>query len=402
MKRFIFSMLLICSLFIFSSCEKEVLYTTATVELSFDTSAPTGIVVESGEYVFKNISTSEETTLDINSGSLSVVEGIYNITFLGSGYYIIDGTDYHNPVTLQGSKESVTITGDNLSVDMSLIVTEPNLEGDFVFSELFLTGTYKPTGTVYNGDQYVVIHNNSNKVQYADKLIFFESKFATNTKYDYTPDVMSEAVAVHAMMIVPGDGTTYPIEPGESFIIADNAMNHLEANTNSTDLSNALFEWHSDLSTIDVDNPSVTNLENVYLSSGTFWMANKQGTRAYVIGRLPEDVTTESFLADYKYDYSYAIGSYTMNASTYKFPNDWILDGVNLSPTSAFVWRVMDDTVDLGYASFGANTTTSENAGMAVVRKVDETNTAAEGRTILVDNNNSTSDFETVGATLIN
>lgn len=402
MKKVIFSMLLVCSLFIFSSCEKEILYTNATIELQFSSEDPEGIVVEGGEYIFKNISTGAETKLDINNGVLSVVEGIYNITFSGVGYYVVDDTDFHNPVTIQGSKESVTVIGQALTIDMPLVVSETDLEGGLVFSELFLPGTYKPDGKSYNGDQYVVIHNNSNKVQYADKLVFFESRFGTNSQYDYTPNVMNEAVIVHSMMIVPGNGTTYPIEPGESFIIADNAMNHLDANINSADLSNALFEWYSDLSTIDVDNPAVANLENVYLSIGKFWIADKKGIKAYVIGRLPEDVTVESYLADYKYDYSYVIGANTINKISYKFPNEWILDGVNLSPSSKFVWRVMADKVDLGYASFGENTTTSENAGKAVVRKVDEAKSKAAGYTILVDNNNSTTDFETRKATLLN
>ena len=74
------------------------------------------------------------------------------------------------------------------------------------------------------------------KVLYADGLIFMESQFQTTQKYQSVdPDIMDEAIAVGSVVAVPGSGTDYPVQPGESFILCDNAINHKEANPNSID-----------------------------------------------------------------------------------------------------------------------------------------------------------------------
>ena len=65
-----------------------------------------------------------------------------------------------------------------------------------------------------------------------------ESQFQTTQKYQSVdPDIMDEAIAVGSVVAVPGSGTDYPVQPGESFILCDNAINHKEANPNSIDLS---------------------------------------------------------------------------------------------------------------------------------------------------------------------
>lgn len=395
MKTKILSLLVLIALG-FASCSKDdaIVFTSTDFTLEFTSSATEGITVTSGEYTFENISTGEETVFAYDETEISVAEGLYNITFIGAGYYVVDGTDYQMEVTLQGSSTNVTLTGSTATIDFNIIVIEAEQEGNFVIKELFVAGTYKPDGTAYNGDQYFIIHNNSNKVLYADKLIFIESAFSSNTSYAYSPLVTDEAVAVNMVLQMPGTGEDYPIEPGESFIIADNAINHLEANENSFDLTGAMFEHHFDNSTTSVDNPDVPNCENVLLASGTFWIPNKQGNKGYVIGRLPEDMTVEEFLEESYYEFVWTFNSVEYNKTGYKFSNEYVIDGVALCPSASFAWNVLAQTIDLSYTSIGSTTTTSANAGKSVIRKTDETLTASEGRLVLVDTNNSANDFE--------
>ncbi len=393
MKTKILSLLVLLALG-FSSCTKdEVKYSSASFTVAF-TNSTEGIEVTSGTYTFTNASTGEVTDFAYDEAEITVAEGLYNITFVGEGYYLTDGVDYQTVVTLQGSATNVTITGSNYVIDFSIIVYEPDLEGNFVIKELFMPGTYTPSNTVYNGDQYFIIHNNSNKVLYADGLLFIEGAFATPTAYDYSPLVTSEAVAVNMVLMMPGGGEDYPIAPGESFVIADNAINHLEANANSCDLTGALFEYHSDLSTTSVDNPDVPNCDNVLLASGTFWIANKQGNRGYVLGRLPEGMTTEEYIDEAYYEFTWTFNNVEYPKTGYKFANEYVIDGVQLCPSlSALAWNVLDQTIDLSYTSIGETTTTSANAGKAVIRKTDDALTASEGRLVLVDTNNSANDF---------
>lgn len=89
-----------------------------------------------------------------------------------------------------------------------------------MIAEIFIPGTYNEAGKQYNGDQYIRIYNNSDKVLYADGLIFMESQFQTTQKYQSVdPDIMDEAIAVGSVVAVPGSGTDYPVQPGESFIL---------------------------------------------------------------------------------------------------------------------------------------------------------------------------------------
>ena len=162
---------------------------------------------------------------------------------------------------------------------------------------------------------------------YADGLVFMESKFTTTSKYDYTPDIMNEAIAVQAVVVVPGNGNDVPVEPGESLILCDNAINHKEANINSIDLSNADFEWYTEStssSNPDIDNPAIPNLDMYYNYTLSIWILNKQGNRVYAIGRIPADVSKEDYLRDYAYEYTYTMvtGATSSTQRCYKFPTN--------------------------------------------------------------------------------
>ena len=406
MKKNLILLLLIIGVSFASSCQKDIIKNTqVTPTLQLDAAFDQKVTITEGNFTFKNVSTGEEKALAFDSTNIILPEGIYNITFVGKGFYVLPVTEFKNEVNIQAVAENINVIDESASITLKPVITEANKEGDFVIAEIAIAGTAKPDGKQYNGDQYFKIHNNSNKVLYADGLIIIESSFSTALKQEIVPNIIQEAFAIQYMMKIPGSGKDFPIEPGESFILADNAMNHKEANINSYDLSGALAEWHSELNPISVDNPDVPNAENVYLNAGKFWMANKQGNKAYVIGRYPEGVNNESFLKDYVYDYIWKLatpsGSMDVKKSTMKFPNEWIIDGVNLSPKTSFKWRLTGDKIDLGWSSIGETSSPAENAGKAVIRKKDEAKTTSNGFTTLVDSNNSTEDFVSTQASLI-
>lgn len=268
---------------------------------------------------------------------------------------------------------------------------------DFVLAEIFTPGTQTPEGKTYTGDRYFVIYNNSGMTLYADGLVLLESKLKNTLKYTLEPDFRSESFAADAIYRIPGDGTQYPVPSGGSLLIVDNAMDHRAANGNSFDLSDADFEWYdqsTSATVTDLDNPNVPNLDKIFCYSLTIWIPNNQGNTSFALARFPDSLSTEDYLAQYKFRYNYtnvtSAGTFKMSADTYLVPNEWIIDAVNLCPRSAYQWTAVATELDGGYTYVGELGSDKTRFGKSVRRKILYTKGT---RHILQDTNNSTYDF---------
>ena len=295
---------------------------------------------------------------------------------------------YAYPVRLFSN---LTVADDRL-IEMEAFAV--NTKQDFVLAELFVSGTQTPEGKQYTGDKYFRLVNNSAETLYADGLVLLESKFKNNKKFVVRPDKMAEAFSVDAIYRVPGDGTRFPVAPGGSFIIADNALDHRGYNANSFDMSHADVEWY-DVSTsatvTDVDNTAIPNLDKIYCYTLSIWIPNNQGITSFAIGRIPDTIPTAQYLADHAYSYTYInvtqAGTFEMSGNAYLFPNEWIIDAVNLCPQSVYEWLTVHPSLDCGFAYVAQTGSDKTRYGKCVKRKRNEDGT-------LVDTNNSSSDFE--------
>lgn len=63
--------------------------------------------------------------------------------------------------------------------------------------------------------------------------------------------------------------------------------------------------------------------------------------------------------------------TYPMSDDGYKIPNSWILDAVNCSIKSEFVWLVTSPSLDLGWTYCGTVDKDASRYGKSVRRKVD-------------------------------
>ena len=268
---------------------------------------------------------------------------------------------------------------------------------DFVLAEIFTPGTQTPEKKTYTGDRYFVIYNNSGMTLYADGLVLLESKLKNTLKYTLEPDFRSESFAADAIYRIPGDGTQYPVPSGGSLLIVDNAIDHRAANKNSFDLSDADFEWYdqsTSATVTDLDNPNVPNLDKIFCYSLTIWIPNNQGNTSFALARFPDSLSTEDYLAQYKFRYNYtnvtSAGTFKMSADTYLVPNEWIIDAVNLCPRSAYQWTAVATELDGGYTYVGELGSDKTRFGKSVRRKILYTKGT---RHILQDTNNSTYDF---------
>ncbi|MDE5743196.1 MAG: DUF4876 domain-containing protein [Bacteroidales bacterium] len=380
---------LFTALLCLTACKDPVETTIVTVNTTIDTSID-GLQLTEGTYTFENVSNAKQLTLAYPNQSIELEDGLYNLSFIGKGVYRHDSLS--GEVEVQGVRSNLAVSGGNYTVELTVFVRNVS-DGDFVIAELFLPGTFNEAGKQYNGDQYVRIYNNSDKVLYADGLVFMESAFMTTSKYKVVdPDIMNEAMAINTVAVVPGNGQDHPVQPGESIILCDNAINHKEANPNSIDLSKADFEWYFPDSKLDVDNPEGENLSIYYCYTKTIWILNKQGNRAYAIGRLPQGMTADRYIAEYKYDYTYEMDNGTVSKpqSQYKFPNEWIVDAVNVGANNEWQWNVTASKLDMGHTYIGQNNTIAENIGKCVLRKVSHKDGSRE---VLLDTDNSSVDF---------
>lgn len=336
----------------------------------------------------KNVSTGRTSTFDSES-SVSLPTGLYDITYKAD-VAVPGNTAMRHIVAF---KQSVELTASNRTVKLTAYETVDN--NDFIISEVFFTGTLQTSGNQYYGDDYIKIYNNTDHVLYADGLTLLESEFTTTIKYNYTPDIMDSAMTVQAIYTIPGSGHDHPVQPGGELLIVDTGIDHRVVNPNSFDLSKADFEWYDESSSpshLDIDGPTVPNLDKWYCYTRSFWMLHNRGIKAWAIARIPVD--KETYLKDYRYTYNYdivvAAGTFPMSQTQYYVPNSWIVDAVNCSVASDYKWNVTAASLDRGWSYCGTIDRDKTRYFHSVRRKMLY---LKDGHPVLKDTNNSTEDF---------
>ncbi|MDY6411587.1 MAG: DUF4876 domain-containing protein [Bacteroidales bacterium] len=360
------------------------------ITLPVETSGASCKIVEE-TFEVKNVTTGRVTTFT-SRNDIYLAPGLYDVSYNA----VVEVADENGNVTtrnVQGFAQGVEINAQSSTIDLNTYLYVPT--DDFIISEVFFTGTLRPTGNQYYGDDYIKIYNNTDHVLYADGLSFLESKFTTTQKYNYRPNVMASAFTVHAIYTIPGSGHDYPVQPGEELIICDTGIDHRVANENSFDLSGAHFEWY-DISTsptnLDIDSPTVPNLDKWYCYTLSFFLLHNRGFKAWALARIP--LPKDEYLAQYMYRYNYEVvveaGSYPMSQQAYKIPNEWIVDAVNCSVEAEYAWNVVHSSLDRGYAHCGSMDHDKTRYFHSVRRKMLY---LKDGRPVLKDTNNSSEDF---------
>ena len=344
-----------------------------------------------------NVQTQQVTTVD---GSLFTKEGndykvmlnnleagTYNVTINGLLEFTMNGVAGQKDFEVKS--ENVVLNETNTSMKMT--VSTFTAQGGFVISEIFYTGTTTSEGRSYSGDQYIIITNNSDVTLYADSIAVLESAFLTTTKEDYTPDIMSTHFSVQACYMIPGTGKSVPVEPGKSLKLAVNAIDHTAEQAGSINLSDADFEFFDETSNPNFTDPDgqAPNLDKWYCYTATIYQFHSRGFNSMAIAKMK--TSKEDWLQNYVYDatYLFTFGDFSREmtkSGIYKVPNEWILDGVNLSVESVREWNVLDASIDAGWTYCGKVDRDETRFNKSVIRKQE-----ANGK--YIDTNNSTNDF---------
>ncbi len=275
-----------------------------------------------------------------------------------------------------------------VNIDLSLSYKSP-----LVFKTIYSTGGAQ----YYVLDSYVEIVNNSDEVQYLDGLMLacplgnLKQESAWQVAF---PDKYNSGQG--AVLAFPGNGTDYPLQPGEFIVLADQAMNHKlaygtdeskkEEYQKSPDLSGA--NWEKYYGNGDTDNENVPNMKVVYTNNKSMkmWAFGVTG-RAYMLIRLPEGMTPEQFAAD---ENNYSTTPNTSATTLFMlFPSKYVLDAVDIygngvAAESNYPFFLAKDDAKGVEAS-------PSYAGKCVRRKVEK---IVNGRVYYKDSNNSSVDFK--------
>ena len=327
----------------------------------------------------------QEQTIDLTdvTTTMTVVGGQYDFVVSGK---VKDEAAAH----ATGTASTSVFADTNVTIQVS-----KSIQGSLVWKTIYTTGAKSG----YLKDSYFEIANNSDEVQYLDQVMLFYTSSALTSESAWQQAGYLDRYPMYqgSMVAFPGSGTDYPLQPGQSVTVADQAMNHQlaygedeskkEAYSKAPDLSNADFEKFYDNG--DVDNTAVPNMVTVLRRSASaqkMWAFGVAG-RAYILIKLPQGMTPQQYVADENNFTTYP-GS-TSSTLYLKIPSKYVLDAVD----------VYQSTVDPSehYPFFAAKDDATGVRGGAmyssqpVRRKVEK---IENGRVYYQDTNNSTNDFD--------
>ena len=307
-----------------------------------------------------------------------IVPGVYTVTV--SATQNEGGFTY----TIAGSESNASLLGDG---DEVTVKVEAVKEAALVFKEIYYTGV----PDFYMRDQFYEIYNNSTEVVYADSLCIAETVYASADKsiiYEWPIENADQYVFVKVVWQIQGDGHSYPIKPGESFVISQWATNHkaekLSKGRSPVDLTGAEFEAIEKESTapsglVLTDNPAI-NMKKVIQAGHSMpqWLTPVSGSQ-YIIFKPSKPLKNEDFITATNADFN-GVGREVLISD--------VIDAVQ---------TVSDET---GKNVLGLPTSLDAGAiwcsgiyvGESIARKIKETR--PDGTKVYQDSNNTTNDFE--------
>ena len=326
--------------------------------------------------------------------------------------------DTKDNVEFNGAAQNVTVNSTNVSLEIELNSVKPI--GGLILKQIYYGGSHIKEGALFR-DQFLEIYNNSNEVIYADGLIFgqlFGAYSVENQPYSQPNGQLdwskaegnkegakanTDFVYVANAIRVPGNGKTYPVQPGQSITIAQTAINHKGNYTDSNgkvieilkpeltvDLSNADFEvnmtsYLGSQYSYDIQNPAVPDMDIVWWATNRDLVLDNLGRQAYILFRATDEEIK---------GFGKVKNPNNKTALEYlQLPNHFILDGVETTQDmgSKLVPKKLQNKQDTGYAYLTGGSYTSTS----IIRKTQKT---INGRIILKDTNNSTNDFVNIKA----
>ena len=370
-------LLLTCAALL-AACDKT--DSVKEITVSVQITAPAGAAVPDAyqvEFINYNDNSKVEKTAGADGKvTATILPGIYTISVsaevLELGFSVI----------YSGSLVNENIITDGASYTVEVAIAK---SGTLVFKEVYYAGCKTPGGASYFRDQFYEIYNNSETVVYADGLCIgsLYTNQASADQPTWDRENAGDYVYYQWLWQIPGNGTQYPIQPGESIIIAQWATNHKKESLNPNapvDLSSSEFEGYIQASATQIQTDEVAiNLNHIFrmssFASMPQWLHTVSGPALAIFFPAGDTDLTEL---------TTQVGS---TAQGVAIPITLILDAVETVNDATKVQLKRIPTV----LDAGATTVETTYNGKSVARKIKETK---DGRNIYQDTNNSTNDFE--------
>lgn len=398
------------------------------INVAYETSTGYTLPLNKIKVTITNVSTKTKLELitDANGKATfnSISAGTYDIDAVieigAKDYSQITGIPTEDPVTFNASEKGKQIEAAfSGSIELKLIAGK---SGDWVIKQIYYAGSNITEGAGFR-DQFIEFYNNTNTVMYADSLYFaqlFGRVSMSNTSSYYLPggqldwskslnmagtgNPNRDYVYAKTLLMVPGTGKQYPVQPGESIVLAQTALNHKSPFTGNdgkvfsvakpeltVDLSGANFEaYYGDLIggkvfASDINNPQVPNME-VLSYTGNDMLLDNPGRDSYVIFKVDG---TQKVAQWPQYNEPTKAAPKPTAKKYYQIPLKYVIDGVEIQPNvadSRFP-KKLSPSIDAGFTIVPNGSYSSQS----VIRKTLKT---TNGRRILKDTNNSTEDFD--------
>ena len=339
---------------------------------------------ESYKVKLNNYAENIEVIKSVEAGDVvkidDIIPGIYTISISGESN---DGTFTYN---FNGNLSNINLLEDNKVMPLEMQAAK---SGNILFKEIYYCGSKIGGKTNYFRDQYYELYNNSNKVQYLDGLCIGNIYPTTTSQVIYVWDRPNYEDYVYLQTIwqvpgTPGVDKKYPLNPGESVIIAQMADNHQREALNPdspVNLRCAEFETYLRTTANTTDNENSINMYMAYWytksKTQAQWMVTINGG-AFVIFYPESEIDPNTYVVDPKY---------TSNKAK-DIPISWIVDAVELMLNeSKITQKRMPAVLDAGATWVGGT-----YLAKSVSRKIKEV--TEDGRVIYQDTNNSLEDFQ--------
>lgn len=315
------------------------------------------------------------TNIIMNSvtGTVNLPQGSYDITVKGAVAEDVTAK-------VQGTAKVDLYENTSVKVKLDLIYESPLL-----FKEIFCAGGKAG----YTQDTYFEIVNNSDEVQYLDQLVMLYGSAAQKAPNAWQASGVTDIYyqSQGSVVAFPGSGKDYPIQPGQSVVIANDATNHQTADPDGihSDLSKADWEIYLEYSRMGDTDYEAPNLSPIFYNNAymrAFALGFFNG--AYILAKLP--VTPEEYAAD---STSYSTTPGTTSATLYMgIASKYVLDAVEAwdrDDAEHYPYFLPKDDAHAVWAPVGFE-------GKALRRKVAK---IENGRVYYKDTNNSAEDFLT-------
>ena len=326
-----------------------------TLTLAVENVASTQDFVVKFDNYDENLHISEECNGTESVTIEGLIPGIYTVTVSGT-VFDTEGDEYY----VNGNVVNQAILQDDTSLD----ITVQGLKvSPLVLKEIYYAGSRTPTNGVYFRDQFYEIYNNSAQTQYLDGVYFANlvpGKSSTTLPVWPESDGNNYAYAERVWRI-PGNGTDYPLEPGESCVISQFAANHqLEIYNPNSPIDGSISEFEFNMNNATYPDQPAVDMIHIFYNLKTTDLSKP-------------------------------------NSSTYyaKIPISYVLDAVEcIDNATAVNAKRVPAALDAGMTYVG-----STYCGLSVARKplTDENGEYmynAVGALMFQDTNNSTDDFE--------